>query len=102
MIHYLWWIPTAMAFYIFTAWLSKQSQEFGGIYFWILACVPVPLWALVTRVSKNLVLDALIYDIVMLTFFYLGLMIFGSMSGFSTSQYIGLGIALCGLIIMKI
>ena len=91
-----------MVVYVSTAWLSVKSQEFGGIYFWVLACVPVPLWALVTRVSDNLVVDAIIYDILMLLFFYIGLALLGAASGFTTHQYIGLGIAIFGIILMKI
>ncbi len=102
MIHYLWWIPTVTIVYVFYAWLSKQSQELGGIYFWILAFVPLPLWAFVTRVSTNLLVDGLIYDIIMGLAFTSGLIIMGASAGFTTHQYVGLGIAISGVILMKI
>jgi len=84
------------------AWLSIKSQEFGGIYFWLLAFIPLPLWAFVTRVSHNLLMDGLIYDIGMMLGFAAGLIILGAASGFTILQYIGLAIAICGIILMKI
>jgi len=102
MIHYLWWIPSVILMYMGFAWLSIKSQELGGIYFWILAFMPVPLWALVTRVSNNLLTDGLIYDIGMILGFTSGLIILGASSGFSVYQYMGLGVAISGIILMKL
>lgn len=102
MIHYLWWIPAVTIVYMLYAWLSKQSQELGGTYFWILAFVPVPLWALVTRVSTNLLVDGLIYAVVMLVAFTSGLILMGASAGFITHQYVGLGMAISGIVLMKI
>jgi len=102
MIHYLWWIPASIVLYISLAWLSVKSQEFGGVYFWILALMPVPLWAAVTRVSENLIIDGIIYDIILLLSFMVGFIIFGVASGFSTHQYVGLVIAIFGIVLMKI
>ena len=102
MIHYLWWIPTTIIVYMIYGWLSKQSQELGGMYFWILGFVPIPLWALITRVSTNLLVDGIIYDIIMLLGFTSGLIIMGASAGFTTHQYIGLGVAISGVILMKI
>jgi hypothetical protein len=102
MIHYLWFIPSVIIVSIGYAWLSIKSQELGGIYFWVLAFMPIPLWALVTRVSNNLLADGLIYDIGLMLGFALGLIVFGAAAGFTTHQYIGLGIAICGIILMKI
>jgi hypothetical protein len=102
MIHYLWWIPSVIVTYVAIAWVSKQSQELGGIYFWLLAVVPIPLWAFVTRVSSNLLIDGLIYDILIMTSFSGGLLLLGVSSGFAVHQYIGLVIAIAGIILMKV
>ena len=102
MIHYLWWIPAVLITYAFWAWISKQSQEVGGAYFWVLALVPTPLWALVTRVSSNLLVDGLLFDICMLLGFSSGMIMLGVSSGFVVHNYIGLVLAILGIILMKI
>ena len=102
MIHYLWWIPAAIVLYLSLAWLSVKSQELGGIYFWALALMPVPLWAAVTRVSENLLIDGVIYDVILLLSFMGGFIMLGVSSGFTLHQYIGLVLAILGIILMKI
>ncbi|KKM01711.1 hypothetical protein LCGC14_1791710 [marine sediment metagenome] len=62
----------------------------------------MPLWALVTRVSSNLLIDGIIYDVIMMISFTVGLVILGASSGFTILQYVGLGLAICGLILMKV
>lgn len=100
--HFLWWVPTTLVVYAFYAWLSKQSQEVGGVYFWILALAPAPLWAIITRLSKNILIDGLMFDISMLLGFLLGCIGLGIASGFNTHQYIGLILTVVGLVLMKI
>lgn len=100
--HYLWWIPMVALAYIGYAWMSKQSHDLGGIYFWLLAFVPTPFWAIVTRVSNNLIVDSLIFNLVMGVSFTIGLILLGVSSSFSIHQYIGLGLALSGLLVMKL
>lgn len=102
MIHYLWLIPTAIVMYLGYAWLSKQSQDIGGVYFWILALCPTPIWAIVTKVSNNLLVDAVIYAVVLWVSFAGGLILFGAASGFTVLQYVGLAIAIFGIVLMKI
>lgn len=100
--HYLWWAPLTFLVYGAYAWISKQSHELGGIYFWILIFIPIPIWAIVTRISSNLLIDGLIYDISMMLGFMAGLIVLGASSGFVLHQYIGLVLAVVGVILMKI
>ena len=78
-LHYLWWIPTAIIYYIIFSWLSRQNNVLGGKWFWILFAFGAfcPIWLIVTRISKNLLFDGMLYDNIMfltyaLTMFYLG------------------------------
>jgi hypothetical protein len=101
MIHYFWWIPAAMIAYIAVAYISIKSQEIGGIWFWLL-WIPIPLWALVTKVSHSLLFDGILYDFFMTLGFAVGMIMFGAATGFTIIQYIGLGLAIIGLVLMRI
>lgn len=103
MMHYLWWIPTVLLVYALTAILSVKNQGSEGlkIWFWLL-CVPIPFWAIVSKLSKRLVFDALLYDLCLLVGMYVTLYFVGAMDGFKPVQYIGVITALVGLFMMRV
>jgi hypothetical protein len=71
------WVPLFIVFSITCAWLSVKNNLVGGVWFWVLAASNIiPFWAFVSRYSKNLFLDALIYDFILLVCYTLGLLYF--------------------------
>ena len=100
MFHY-WWIPASIIFYIAMAWMSVYAKNGWG---WVIAMMLLQcfgLWPIIARYSKNIVFDAIIFDTLILLTFFGVLMLMGQMESFKTSQWIGLVLAIAGILLMK-
>lgn len=96
-----WWTPIVLLWYFVYAWLSKENQALGGKWLFILwAWGAWPGWAIVSRHSKNLMLDGIIYDSLILLSFYVGLTIFSGQV-FNNQHYTGIGIILFGFLLFQ-
>jgi len=73
---YAIWIPAAILFNIIQAWLSTKVAGDGKFFFfvWIWGCLPI--WALVARYSKNLFIDAILYDSIIVVTYSLAILCF--------------------------
>jgi len=60
------------------------------------------LWTVVSRISKNIVFDAMLYDNIMFLSYVGALTLLGCGSKFVTHQWIGLVVVIIGSIIMRI
>jgi len=103
--HYLWWIPAVIVMYIWQAWLSQKVNAPASHwrYFtmlWIAGCIP--LWTIVAKVTKNMMFDALLYDLIMFTAFTGALIKMGACKSFNCLQWVGLTMCLIGFVIIKI
>jgi len=104
MSHYIWSIPAVLLMYILYALLTKQNNTQSSItWFWFLSFVGAfPLWSFVSRVSKNLLMDSLVYDSCMVLA-YVGTLIFiGEARAFNVIQWFGLICCILGLLFMKV
>lgn len=100
MIHY-WWVPLVILFYVISSYLSVYAKE-GWKYvilLYLLQCLG--LWPLVAKYSKNLAADGLLFDVLILTSFYCTIWYMGQMQDFSITQWLGFGLALVGIFLMK-
>jgi dolichyl-phosphate-mannose--protein O-mannosyl transferase len=61
MVSYWWLIPLSILMVV-NAFLSAKasSERYAFILLWVLSVVPI--WPLVAKYSRNIVLDAMIYD----------------------------------------
>lgn len=102
--HYLIWIPIVIIWYAVYAYVSKLSNDTKSttslIYVFILGLCP--LWAIVTRISKNLIFDGMLYDIVLTLTFTITLIFLGGGKAFSNFNWMGLFLVILGFIFMKI
>jgi len=101
---YLIWIPLVLAYYGLYAYLSRQSNLEGGnwscaVFIVGAAC---PLWLIITRYSRNLLFDGILYDVLMFLAFTITLLGLGEGSNWGIAQYGGLFLILTGLILLKI
>jgi len=65
--HYLIWIPLCIISYIFLAFASlKNSQSSGAWFYAVWGQSILPLWALVSLKSNNIVFDGLLFDTIMI------------------------------------
>ena len=102
--HYLWWVPATAFWYGVLAWLSKQSNELQGYWTWSVwgwgaLC---PLWAVVSRISGNVILDGVLYDAVLIISQTVVWIHLGLMGGSKIPQWTGLFMIILGSILMRV
>ena len=103
MIHYLWWIPLASLYYIGYAFLSTKanvSSSFNWPIILYLYGGIIQLWVIVSRISKNLVFDAFLYDFVLILSQTITLIILTN-SKLSFAQILGVVLVVTGLILVR-
>jgi len=103
MLHYFWWIPLCIVGFAVHAWLSKMNNELGGKWLWITLGwgALFQVWVIVSRISKNLVFDAMLYDNILFLTYTLTLVFLGCGQKFSLAQWSGLCIIVLGSILMR-
>jgi len=101
-LHYLWWIPLVALYYWIAGYLSYKNNTVDGkqwlIFLYIFGLVQ--LWPFVSRVSKNLIVDAMIYDFLIV---FVGTMsvLYISHKSFTITQWIGLLCAIFGILLVQ-
>jgi hypothetical protein len=99
---YWFWVPLCIAYYAFYAWMSKQQNEQGG---WgiamLLANALFPLWIIVSRYSKNLLFDGMLYDSLLSVTYVVTLICLGAHSRLTHIQWTGIVLAMAGLVIFR-
>lgn len=100
---YLSWVPFVTLLYVIQSWLTIQNNNHGGKWFWIffLASLFTP-WVLISKFSKDIMFDAMIFDAILVLSYTLGLLYFtNSFSKFSYPQWIGIFLILVGMVVFK-
>ena len=98
----LWWI-SIFVYYCGQAYVSFLNNTKGGNWFWVAVIyTALPIWPLISRVSKGLLVDGLIYDVV-LFFSYAGtLLLLGAGKTFTLYQWMGFFLVTIGFILLKV
>lgn len=102
---YIIWIPIAVLYYALGAYLSRRANiEVGSNKFFIILFLwnILGVWPFIAKFSKNLLFDALLYDVVILLAYYSVLICLNPDKGFSMWQWIGLVFLLIGMTLFKI
>ena len=99
-----WWIPIAVIMYSTYAYLTKQNNlHQTPLWFWIMWAVgAIPLWNWVSLRSKQLLVDGFMYDLVILLSYVCTLIYLGEADKFASSQWVGLGLGIIGIVLMKV
>jgi len=101
--HHLWWIPAIILYNIGYAYVSHQNNLHGGKWiFWTWFYGMFALWFIVSRVSKDIVFDAFIYDSVIALSFAVAIIYMTGVNDFTVYRWIGIGMVIAGLVLMKI
>jgi len=98
---YYWWIPAVLLMYSVNSWLSVYAKDGWKFVFALFALQCFGLWPIVARYSKNLAVDGLLFDFLILIAFYATLWGMGEMNQFSMLQWAGFGLAVIGIFLMK-
>lgn len=100
----IYWIPIVTLEYVLCAWLTYKNSNGGApVWFWLSwGAGMIPLWTLIARQSRNVVLDGLIFDVTMTLVYTTSILYFTkSFSKFGLSQYLGLACLLGGMYLFK-
>jgi len=110
MSHYLW-IPFVILYYIIYSCFSRINNNCSELiiwyqqkWFWITFIFGAicPFWVIITRTSKNLLFDGILYDNIMFLTYTLTIICLGGADKFVTHQWFGLGLVVLGSILMRI
>ena len=104
MFQFYLWVPLVIIAYTLVAIISKKAndtQEWSWI--WMLYVLNiVGIWPLLSKYSKNILFDGLLHDFIVFMTFYGTLIIMGSASTFSTTQWIATTMIILGFILFKL
>lgn len=106
MMFYLVWLPLAFAWYFAYTWFVFKNNLAAtpyGMWFWIAAAFGAfPLWILISRYSKDIMFDGMLYDIVLFLGCAIGAGVFtGKIATFNTLQWSGFFLIMIGLLMVK-
>lgn len=101
---YYVWVPLTICVYFFSALFTYKNNTSSGYMWFVITWVAgmVPLWSFISKHSKNLVFDGLLYDTVMVVSYTMFIMLFTKEFGrLSLTNYAGLGLIFIGLFLFK-
>ena len=84
------------------AYISHRNNLEGGkwtVVIWIVGIVQI--WPIVSRISKNLVVDGLLYDSLMACAYLITLGLLGRFKQFSSINYAGIVLIVLGIILSR-
>lgn len=100
------WVPFILIHYSIYSWLSIQVNLYPEKSIWIVLLVLLgaigQYWVFVSMFSKNLILDAIIYDISIVFSHYLTFVYFGQASSFLLHQWLGAILVFIGIVLIKL
>jgi hypothetical protein len=98
---YFIWIPLAIIFNIVQAWLSTKVAT-GKLFFYLIwIWGSLPMWAFVAKYSRNLFIDAIIYDSIIVVAYSLSILYLTS-TALKPVNVIGLFLLILSIILIKI
>lgn len=81
--------------YLVQSYFTIKNNQIGSKWFWFLTVSSmIPCWAIVSRFSKNVVVDAIIYDVLLTVSYAIGILYFSNT--FERLKVINL----CGIILI--
>lgn len=84
------------------AWINKLNNDGPGWFWWACVISMLPIFPIISRFTKNLLIDGLIYDVVIFFSYVLTLLALGCGKGVTMIQWIGFSVAIIGMILMKV
>ena len=95
------WIIIVFLHYLFISYLSFKVKNQDNLLYLIWAMSLIPMWAIICKYSNDLALTGLIYDVVVMLGWSIGIILFSNKS-LSYMQYIGMVVIIIGLITFKV
>jgi hypothetical protein len=102
MFPYFVWVPFTIGIALLSAYGTVQLNKYPtSMWFWFL-WLPLTLWPFIAKTSTTLMFDSILYDCLVAGSWLVGLVVFGATQGFTLVNYIGVALAVIGLLLMKV
>jgi hypothetical protein len=80
-----------------------NNDHHGGMWFWISwAFTSIPIFTFIGLVSKNILFDSVLYDVIILIAYVITLLIMGCGTAFNIWNWVGLALTVAGFLLMKV
>lgn len=102
---YFVWIPYVIIYYITAAVWSKKLNDDPSSWKWFWAIVILQIagfWPILAKYSKNLLFDAVLFDVIILLSYYVTLVWLGTGSSFTPLQWCACSMIVLGILIFKV
>lgn len=83
------------------AWINQLNNVSTGWFWWACLVSMVPIFPIISRYSKSLLIDGLVYDVIIFFSYLITLLVLGCGKGITMIQWVGFGITIIGVILMK-
>ncbi len=83
------------------AWINFMNNKETGYFWWACLISILPIFPIISKYSKNLLIDGLLYDVIIFFAYLITLLLLGSGKNISLLQWIGFIITIIGCFIMK-
>lgn len=97
---YAIWVPLLIAHTILLGWLSYKNNIVGGYSWWMFLVGLLQIWIIVSRYTKNLFFDALLYDSILAVGYALTLL-YLTRTNLSVYNIAGLVLLITGLVLVR-
>lgn len=101
---YLIWIPITIVYNFLACWVAVRYNAKDFIKTWLGCAIVgiIPTWSIAAYLSKNLILDGLIYDSTLVISSIPIFILLGEGHGLTTTNWIGIILALCGVLLARL
>jgi hypothetical protein len=84
------------------AWVNKLNND-NPKWFWAACVISIcPIFPIISRYTKNLLIDGIIYDVVIFLAYLIVLMMLGCGKSVTLIQWGGVALTLIGVVLMKV
>jgi hypothetical protein len=101
---YIIYIPILFIIIVISSWLSVKLNSTNKST-WLIILYGLSLiqvWPFVAKFSKDIIFDALLYDILVVLIYTFSIIYFSKHFSITIGQYIGVGFIFLGLIVFKL
>jgi hypothetical protein len=96
------WVPILIALHIWSTRLSVLNNSGdNAAALWMWAICALPMWMIISRYSKNILFDAMLYDVLLVIVYTCGIAYFGD-KALSILNFIGIALMFIGLMMVKL
>lgn len=96
------WVPFIIVLHGISCKLSVSNQHgsnTAGMWLWIIGALPI--WVIISRYSKNILVDAMLYDTLLVITYTIGIAYFGD-KVLTPMNYAGIALMFAGLLMVKL